>query len=168
MGVGRVAAPLAKAGGVGPAAPGLLARTVGEKLAAPLAGGIGEGAVTAGQQMQQYQGEDQQKNAVASLGAGLGTTALGFGAGRLANKFGLETAETAIINAGRDGAVRAADNVPMSAKRRILSGMVSEGVLQELPQSVQEQMWQNYADGKPLTEGIEKIADALAMIPYED
>lgn len=164
MGVGRVAAPLAKAGGVGPAAPGLLARTVGEKLAAPLAGGIGEGAVTAGQQMQQYQGDDQQKNAVASLGAGLGTTALGFGAGRLANKFGLETAETAIINAGRDGAVRAADNVPMSAKRRILSGMVSEGVLQELPQSVQEQMWQNYAEGKPLTEGIARagVEGALA------
>jgi hypothetical protein len=164
MGVGRVATPLAKAGGVGPAAPGLLARTVGEKLAAPLAGGIGEGAVTAGQQMQQYQGDDQQKNAVASLGAGLGTTALGFGAGRVANKFGLETAETAIINAGRDGAVRAADNVPMSAKRRILSGMVSEGVLQELPQSVQEQMWQNYADGKPLTEGIARagVEGALA------
>lgn len=164
MGVGRVAAPLAKAGGVGPAAPGLLARTVGEKLAAPLAGGIGEGAVTAGQQMQQYQGEDQQKNAVAALGAGVGTAALGFGAGRVANKMGLETAETAIINAGRDGAVRAADNVPMSAKRRILSGMVSEGVLQELPQSVQEQMWQNYADGKPLTEGIERagVEGALA------
>lgn len=164
MGVGRVAAPLAKAGGVGPAAPGVLARTVGEKLAAPLAGGIGEGAVTAGQQMQQYQGEDQQKNAVASLGAGLGTTALGFGAGRVANKFGLETAETAIINAGRDGAVRAADSVPMSAKRRILSGMVSEGVLQELPQSVQEQMWQNYAEGKPLTEGIARagVEGALA------
>jgi len=153
MGAGRIAAPLAEAGG-GPGAPGLLARAVGEKMAAPVAGGIGEGAVTAGQQMQQYQGEDQQKNAAAALAAGVGTGALGVGAGRVANKLGLETAETAIANAGRKDAVHAADEVPMSAKRRILGGMVSEAVLQELPQSAQEQMWQNYANGKPLMEGV--------------
>jgi hypothetical protein len=163
MGAGQVAGVAAKAGGVGPAAPGLLARTVGEKLAAPVAAGIGEGAVTAGQQMAQYQGEDQQKNALASLGAGLGTTVLGTGMGRAANKLGLETAETAIINAGRKGAARAADEVPLSAQRRILGGMVSEAVLQELPQSAQEQMWQNYADGKPLMEGVARAATEGAI-----
>ncbi|MDR0215905.1 MAG: hypothetical protein LBJ15_18180 [Comamonas sp.] len=163
MGVGRTAGVAAKAGGVGPAAPGALARTVGEKMAAPVAAGIGEGAVTAGQQMAQYQGEDQQKNALASLGAGLGTAALGVGAGRAANKLGLETAETAIINAGRKGAAHAADEVPLSAQRRILGGMVSEAVLQELPQSAQEQMWQNYAEGKPLMEGVARAATEGAI-----
>jgi hypothetical protein len=163
MGVGRTAGVAAKAGGVGPAAPGALARTVGEKMAAPVAAGIGEGAVTAGQQMAQYQGEDQQKNALASLGAGLGTAALGVGAGRAANKLGLETAETAIINAGRKDAVRAADEVPLSAQRRILGGMVSEAVLQELPQSAQEQMWQNYSEGKPLMEGVARAATEGAI-----
>lgn len=163
MGAGQVAGVAAKAGGVGPAAPGVLARTVGEKLAAPVAAGIGEGAVTAGQQMAQYQGEEQQKNALASLGAGLGTAALGVGAGRAANKLGLETAETAIINAGRKGAARAADEVPLSTQRRILGGMVSEAVLQELPQSAQEQMWQNYAEGKPVMEGVARAATEGAI-----
>ena len=78
------------------AVPGTLVRTVGEKWAVPVAAGIGEGAVTAGQQMAQYTGDNQQKNALASLGAGAGTALIGVGAGRLANKMGLETAETAM------------------------------------------------------------------------
>ena len=161
MGVGRVAAPAARAGGVGPAVPGLAERALGQ-WAAPVAAGVGEGAVTAGQQMAQYQGEDQQKNALASLGAGVVTGGLGVGAGRVANKLGLETAETAIAKAGT-GAVKAADDVPLSAKRRILGGMVSEAVLQELPQSAQEQMWQNWSDGKPLMEGVARAATEGAI-----
>jgi len=162
-GLGSVANVAAKAGAVGPAAPGVLARAVGQKWAAPVAGGLGEGAVTAGQQMDQYKGEEQQKNALASLGAGLGTGLIGVGAGRVANALGLETAETAIVNAGRKDAVHAADEVPLSAKRRILGGMVSEALLQELPQSAQEQMWQNWADGKPLMDGVARAATEGAI-----
>lgn len=161
MGVGRVAAPAARAGGVGPAIPGLAERALGQ-WAAPVAAGVGEGAVTAGQQMAQYQGEDQQKNALAALGAGAVTGGLGVGAGRVANKLGLETAETAIAKAGT-GAAKAADDVPLSAKRRILGGMVSEALLQELPQSAQEQMWQNWADGKPLMDGVARAATEGAI-----
>ncbi|MBO9679565.1 MAG: hypothetical protein J7556_15085 [Acidovorax sp.] len=158
MGAGRIAAPLAEAGG-GPGAPSLLARAVGEKWAAPVAAGLGEGTVTAGQQMADAKAEDQQKNAVAALGAGVVTGALGVGAGRVANKLGLETAETAIAKAGTG----ATTEVPLSAKRRILGGMVSEAVLQELPQSAQEQMWQNYAEGKPLMEGVARAATEGAI-----
>lgn len=161
MGVGRVAAPAARAGGVGPAVPGLAERALGQ-WAAPVAAGVGEGAVKAGQQMAQYQGEDQQTNALASLGAGAVTGLVGVGAGRVANKLGLETAETAIAKAGT-GAAKAADDVPLSAKRRILGGMVSEALLQELPQSAQEQMWQNWADGKPLMEGVARAATEGAI-----
>lgn len=164
MGVGRVAgvAADAAAGTAARAAvPGLAERTLGA-WAAPVAAGVGEGAVTAGQQMAQYQGDDQQKNALASLGAGVGTGLIGVGAGRVANKLGLETAETAIAKAGT-GAAKAADEVPLSAKRRILGGMVSEAVLQELPQSAQEQMWQNWADGKPLMEGVARAATEGAI-----
>lgn len=160
LGAGAVAARAAGAaeGAAARAAtPGLMERALG-KWATPAAGGLGEGAVTAGQQMDQYTGDDQQKNALASLGAGIGTGALGVGAGRLANKLGLETAETAIINAGRKGAAHAADEAPMSAGRRILGGATSEALLQELPQSAQEQMWQNYADDKPLMEGVARQA----------
>ncbi|MDH0423664.1 hypothetical protein N7405_30245, partial [Delftia tsuruhatensis] len=153
MGAGSVAARAANAAtgtAARAAAPGVLARTVGEKWAAPVAAGIGEGVVTAGQQMEQATGEDQQRNAVAALGAGALTGAIGVGVGRVANRLGLETAETAMAKIGTG----ATTEVPLSAKRRILGGMVSEAVLQELPQSVQEQMWQNYADGKPLMEGV--------------
>ena len=161
MGVGRVAAPAARAGGMGPGMPGLAERALG-KWAAPVAGGVGEGAMTAGQQMAQYQGEDQQQNALASLGAGVGTGLIGIGAGRVANALGLETAETAMAKAGT-GAAKAADEVPLSLKRRVLGGMVSEALLQELPQSAQEQMWQNWADGKPLMDGVARAATEGAI-----
>nr|WP_312375030.1 LPD38 domain-containing protein [Delftia acidovorans] len=162
MGAGAVAAKAANAA-TGTAAraatPGVLARTVGEKWAAPVAAGIGEGVVTAGQQMEQATGEDQQRNAVAALGAGALTGAIGVGAGRVANRLGLETAETAMAKIGTG----ATTEVPLSAQRRILGGMVSEAVLQELPQSAQEQMWQNYADGKPLMEGVARASTEGAI-----
>ncbi|SOE35295.1 LPD38 domain-containing protein [Delftia acidovorans] len=162
MGAGAVAAKAANAA-TGTAAraatPGVLARTVGEKWAAPVAAGIGEGVVTAGQQMEQATGEDQQRNAVAALGAGALTGAIGVGAGRVANRLGLETAETAMAKIGTG----ATAEVPLSAQRRILGGMVSEAVLQELPQSAQEQMWQNYADGKPLMEGVARASTEGAI-----
>lgn len=162
MGAGAVAAKAANAA-TGTAAraatPGVLARTVGEKWAAPVAAGIGEGVVTAGQQMEQATGEDQQRNAVAALGAGALTGAIGVGAGRVANRLGLETAETAMAKIGTG----ATTEVPLSAQRRILGGMVSEALLQELPQSAQEQMWQNYADGKPLMEGVARASTEGAI-----
>jgi len=162
MGAGAAAAKAANAA-TGTAAraatPGVLARTVGEKWAAPVAAGIGEGVVTAGQQMEQATGEDQQRNAVAALGAGALTGAIGVGAGRVANRLGLETAETAMAKIGTG----ATTEVPLSAQRRILGGMVSEAVLQELPQSAQEQMWQNYADGKPLMEGVARASTEGAI-----
>ncbi|MCB4787042.1 hypothetical protein LGR64_12205 [Delftia sp. Lp-1] len=162
MGAGAVAAKAGNAatGAAARAAtPGVLARTVGEKWAAPVAAGIGEGVVTAGQQMEQATGEDQQRNAVAALGAGALTGAIGVGAGRVANRLGLETAETAMAKIGTG----ATTEVPLSAQRRILGGMVSEAVLQELPQSAQEQMWQNYAEGKPLMEGVARASTEGAI-----
>lgn len=162
MGIGGVAgaaaADAAAGGGAASAAraavPRTLERLVGERMAAPVAAGIGEGAVTAGQQMAQATGEDQQKNAVASLGSGIGTGVLGTVMGRVANKVGLETAETAIAKVGTG----ATAEVPRSAARRIAGGMVSEAVLQELPQSAQEQMWQNYAEGKDIWDGVARQA----------
>lgn len=153
MGAGAAAAAGNAAGGgaARAAVPGYLERAVGQKLAVPIAAGAGEGAVTAGQQMAQYEGDDQQKNALASLGAGVGTGALGAVGGRVANKLGLETAETAIVNAGKG---RLAEGGAKSMAGRVAGGMVSESVLQELPQSTQEQMWQNYAEGKDIWDGV--------------
>lgn len=89
---------------------------------------------------------------------GMGSKAL-LGAGRLANKIGLETAETAMAKIGTG----AGADVPLSLKRRVLGGMVSEAVLQELPQSAQEQMWQNFAEGKPIMEGVARAGTEGAL-----
>ncbi len=150
------------AGAMGPvrqAVPGVIERTVGEKWAVPVVAGIGEGAVTAGQAMSNARGEDQQKNAIAALGAGVGTGLIGVGGGRLANSMGLETAATAMAKAG-DGTL----GNGLGAAKRILGGAITEGAFQELPQSVQEAMWQNYADGKPIMEGVGRqgVEGALA------
>lgn len=155
MGAGAAAAAGNAAGGAACAAvPGYLERAVGQKLAVPIAAGAGEGAITAGQQMAHYQGDDQQENALASLGAGVGTGALGAIGGPVANKLGLETAETAIVNAGKGRLVEGAGR---SLAGRVAGGMVSESVLQELPQSTQEHMWQNHAEGKDIWDGVARV-----------
>lgn len=157
MGVGGALSRLGMKAGtsvaskVGPTLPtGTLERIVGTEWAAPIAGGVGEGAMQAGQQMDQgSELPDQRKNAVAAVGSGLVDAIISGGAGKIANKLGLETAETAMAK----GFDRLKVEHPMSAGRRIAGGAASEGILQELPQSIQEQNWQNYAEGKPLMEG---------------
>lgn len=132
------------------AVPSFLERAVGEKMAAPVAGGIGEGAMQTGQQMDQGSDlPDQRKNALASLASGAADALISAGGGRLANKMGLETPET-LMAKGLKNRTQAVGGIA----RNVVGGALSEGALQELPQSMQEQVWQNYAEGKPLMEGV--------------
>lgn len=55
------------------------------------------------------------------------------------------------------GVVQAAGEAPGLA-RRMAGGALTEGVLEELPQSVQETMFQNWAEGTDLTEGVARSA----------
>jgi hypothetical protein len=140
MGAGRVA---------GAAGTGYLERAVGNQVASEVAGAASEGLTQAGQAMDDYKGEDNRKGAIAALGSGIGDAAIAMGSGHLAHKMGLETSNTAMAKAG-DGTMGS----KLSAAKRILGGAASEGILQELPQSMQEQVFQNYAEGKPLGEGV--------------
>jgi hypothetical protein len=129
-----------------------------------IAAGIGEGAVTAGQQMAQTGYDvDPALAAGAALGAGVGTGIIGGLSGRIAGsalgrKLGLSDIETSMAagtlgeNAGKAGAAGFA--------KRIGAGAIQEGLLEEAPQSYQEQVWQNIAAGKPATEG---AAEAAAL-----
>ncbi len=130
------------------------------KTAVALAGGAGEGIVQAGQAMDQSKGEDQRKNAISALGSGLIDAIIGAGAGRVAQHFGLETAETAMAKSFNDRVETEVKNgiTKYGKAGKMLGGAVSEGILQELPQSAQEQVFQNYADGKPLWEGVNRSA----------
>ena len=55
-----------------------------------------------------------------------------------------------------DGSERhgAKSGITGNVASRAAKGILSEGVLQEVPQSAQEQAWQNLATGKPLQEGV--------------
>lgn len=120
---------------------------VATKVAPFIAGALGEGAIAAGQNMDQTNMDaDPRKAALAAAGAGLGDALIAGAGGKLAGKLGLEDVQT-LMAGGR--AAPGLSTVP-----RILGGAVSEGLLQELPQSMQEQAWQNYAEGKPLGEGV--------------
>jgi hypothetical protein len=143
---------------------GYLERKLGEKTAAAVASGAGEGLVQAGSAMNEATGEDQRKNAVAALGSGLVDAIIGAGAGSVAQKLGFETIETAMAK-GFNRMI--ADEVDTAAKlgqrvvakgTRMAGGAAAEGILQELPQSAQEQVWANYAAGKDLWDGVPRSA----------
>jgi N12 class adenine-specific DNA methylase len=151
----------------GPAmlAGGLLGRVSG--IANPvIAGAVGEGSVMAGSQAEQIRQEtvDGRLTADQSLaGAATGVLGglLGFAGGRLAQKIGIGDVDTMLAN-GRFGPAEIAGEIAsMPAKalpRRVVEGAISEGFLEELPQSVSEQILQNLALDKPWSEGVEDAA----------
>lgn len=123
---------------------------------AGLLGAIGEGVVGAGsaaEQIRQETGELTGKGAASAIGSGVGTGVLGRLGNKLAPKLGAVDIEEALVR-GFSGNAR---NVPLSfgkTLKAITGGAISEGAFEELPQSIQEQVWQNYATGKPLMEGV--------------
>jgi hypothetical protein len=158
MGVGGVAARAvsAEAGGIGAAAPavaGLAERTLGS-WAAPVTAGAGEGIVQAGQAMDgaddpQHPAIDARHAAIGAIGSGTIDMLVGVGAGKFANAMGLETMGTKMAGGKRAGL----STEPITWGQRaafMAKGGVSEGLLQEVPQSAQEQVWQNYSTGQPL------------------
>lgn len=162
--------------------PSLIANTVVESVPSMLAGGVlgrasgianpvvagavGEGAVMAGSQAEQIRQEtvDGRLTADQSL-AGVTTGVLGgligFAGGRLAQKMGIGDVDTMLVT-GRAGPAEIAGEIAsMPAKslpRRVIEGAISEGFLEELPQSVSEQVIQNLALDKPWHDGIEDAA----------
>ena len=136
------------------AARGLL--KVAPKMAPWAAGAVGEGLVGMGSAAEQIRQQSPTgylapKQVLSAVGSGLGTAAFGAVGGKLASKYGLGDVETALAR----GSVGTSDK---GFIRRVVESGLSEGVLEELPQSIQEQMWQNYATNRPLTEGVGEAA----------
>jgi hypothetical protein len=133
------------------------------KVAPWIAAAIGEGSITAGsmaESTRQTTGDLTAAQSAMSIASGIGTGALGAIGGRLAKRLGVDDVDTMLVkgiaaDASEDAAVA---TVKKGIVRRILEGGLSEGVFEELPQSAQEQVWQNAALGKPLMEGVDKAA----------
>jgi hypothetical protein len=140
----------------GAKALGVLAPKVAPLISAPVWGGIGEGAISAGQSAEQIRQESADGTitagqAGAALASGAGTAAIGVVGGSLAQKWKLADPET-VLYGGRQ--MLPAGTKPLGAIARMTGGALSEGMLQELPQSLQEQVWQNVATGRPWNEGL--------------
>lgn len=158
MGLARLAAPVAGAitSRLAPAATtaAQTART------GALAAGMGEGAITAGMALDQAgPSVDPQRAALAALGAGAVTGTIGgLGAGQAA-RAGRRDVDSLLTGAPQQAAAQ-------GVMRRTLTGGAQE-MGEEALQSGQEQAWQNFAEGKPLTEGTTRAAveGALAGAP---
>jgi hypothetical protein len=161
LGVGESAAQML---GGGSLARGLT--TVAPKVAPWLAGAVGEGGVGAGSAAQQLReqskdGLNDGRSTLSALGSGVGTAVFGVAGGKLSNsklgqRLGISDVDTLLAGG-------ATTKSPAGFVKQVLGSGFSEGFLQELPQSVQEQMWQNYATDKPLMEGVENAAAMGAL-----
>jgi hypothetical protein len=138
--IGRVAM-LSKAG-LAPAAM---------QKAATTAGAIGEGAIMAGQQMNEIdKSVDARTAALASLATGIMGAAVGKYSGALASKFGIRDVDTMLAG----GTATSAVTSPFY--KRIPAAMMQEGIIEEGTQSSMEQMLKNIAEDKPVMEGVNR------------
>jgi GGDEF domain-containing protein len=122
-----------------------------------VAGGIGEGLVTASQNAEQVRQEAPDrllstKQIALALGSGAATGAIGAVSGKIAQKLGIADVDTIFHKVDVDGKAK------KGITRKIVEGVLQEGFLEELPQSVQEQMAQNLSLNKPITEGLDEAA----------
>lgn len=142
---------------------------VAPRIGGVAAGALGEGAVGAGLQAEQIrqQTDDGLLTAKQSgLAAATGATTAGFGyaGGRLAKELGIGDVDTMFATGSRAAGTRAAAEGAESAGkqksmvRRALEGAVTEGLLEELPQSVSETVLQNIALNRPIEEGVDEAA----------
>lgn len=129
-----------------------------------IGGAIGEGMQQAGSSyadaIEKNNGNTPtDKDAGAALGSGITTGTISALSGGLAKKLGIGDIDTAIANRVAGEAATSARPLGLGAyAKNIGEGIITEGALEELPQSATEQMWQNYADGNPIMEGVPEAA----------
>ena len=122
-------------------------------------GSAAEGAMTAGniQEQGRQAGRAYSDTAPMAVAGGALTGAIGFGTSKIP---GFKDAEVGAALAGMGNTQRKS---LITAGKEIAKGVVKEGVLEELPQSAQEQAFTNLALGKPWYEGVDEAA-AQGMI----
>ena len=143
------------------AAGGLIGRGIlalAPKAAPLVAGAAGEGIIGAGSAASQMRADNADgllsgKEQIGAVGLGAGTSLFSVVGGKLAQKMGVGDIDTALAS----GAITRAE-IRKGLGRELAEAGISEGVFEELPQSAQEQVWQNWAQDKPLMEGVSNAA----------
>jgi hypothetical protein len=133
-------------------------------LSAVKAGALGEGAITAGQiaeqtRQQQESGFLNPEQVAISTTAGVLTGVLGNFGGRVAQKLGFNDIDTLLA-----GGIGQAEKKSV-IKSAIQSGL-AESTLEELPQSMQEQIAQNINLGRPWDEGVAEAGATGALAGF--
>lgn len=149
---GKIAGTLLKVGAKGISETAKLSRAV-------IAGGVGEGAVTAGQNIEQVRQETPEGDLTPgqvglNVAAGAVTGVLGVLGGKIANRLGIND-----INTMMAGGTQQKTKILKS----LFAGAIQEGLLEELPQSMQEQIAQNLSLDKPPLEGVPE-AGAMGLL----
>lgn len=129
--------------------------TTGTKL---LAGALAEGMVTSGQMAEQMRlsnadGNLTSQQAGYALIGGATTALITSLSGKLGQRLGLEDFDLLFMK-------KLPPNKQLPILSRIIGGAVTEGLVEELPQSVQEQIWTNLGTDRPWDEG---LADAAVL-----
>jgi hypothetical protein len=131
------------------------------------AGAAGEGLVMAGAQAEQIRQETDDglltgKQVAAAAGTAVAGGLLGFLGGSVAKKLGFEDVDTLMARGVKpEQMANEISQIPFSSiPKSVVLGAISEGLLEEMPQSVTEQVLQNYALDKDLFEGVD---DAIVM-----
>lgn len=137
------------------------------KLAPWAAGALGEGLMGAGSAESQLRAESEDglttaKQGLSAVASGVGTAAFGALGGKIANsklgqKVGIADIDTMLAGGG------ASPKTTVGFLKSALASGVSESALEEMPQSAWEQMMQNYAQDKPILDGVGK-AMASGMV----
>ncbi len=117
-------------------------------------GSAAEGAMTAGsiQEGGRQAGRDYLETAPYAVAGGAITGLIGQATSKIP---GFRDAEVGAAIAGMGGSQRQS---LIQAGKEIAKGTFKEGVLEELPQSAQEQVFSNLAQGKPWNEGVPEAA----------
>jgi hypothetical protein len=153
--------PLMLAGGFAGRLIGGAAKLAGVSLGAEgvITGALGEGIVGAGASAEQVRGENADgymsgKQSLLSGVSGAGTALFGFLGGKVARKLGITDFD--VMAAGGDVGAAAAKK---GITRQTIEGAFSEGFLEELPQSIQEQVLQNIAlEKEDIWEGVDQAS----------
>lgn len=124
-----------------------------------LASAIGEGTVAMGAGAEQVRGQTKDgfltaKQAATQVASGFGTGVFGVVGGRVAKKIGVDP--DVFLAGGSDVTTK-------GVIKRIIGSGISEAAFEELPQSMQEQVWLNAAMDKPLMDGVAE-AGAAGML----
>lgn len=124
------------------------------------AAALGEGAMAAGSMaegVRQDTGGLTAKQAALAAGSGIATSGLSVAGGAAAQKLGIADIDTLLAS----GKITKAEG---SRLKMMALGALTEGVLEEAPQSAQEQAARNLALDKPIREGVSEAAASGMML----